>query len=1094
MNKILKYALFGVSGLIALALVAAGIVAATFNPNDYKPMIVKLVKDKKQRTLNIEGDIKLAFWPKLGADLGKVSLSEHNGDKEFAAMQSAKVFVAVLPLLKKQLVVDTVKIDGVRANIVRHKDGTTNFDDLLSKEESQDIKFDIDGVLVTNAGVSLTDEMGNRHIAISDMELKTGHIAKNEPIDLQTSFAVTADNPKMSAKVQLKGNLLADTEHKRFLAKNLDAALQGDVDRAAGLDLKLTGDLEAKPETMEFLLNGLKLAAKANLGGKALAVELAAPSLVVQKDEVSGKDVSLAFTSGQGDDVLTAKLAIADVKGSPKAFQSSGIAGEISGKQGARTVAGKFSSPITGNLETQVFELPKLAGNVDVKDPALPNGTAKIAFDLNARADLKQKLATAGLNLNIDSSNVKGKLDVVGFDKPNVKFDLSADQLDLNKLLGKSQSAAKPASSKPGDLSALKNMLAQGSINIGTINYDKYRIANLAATIKADGQALTVNPLSLKLDDSQIKGSVGITHFDKPLYTFDLDIDRVDADRYASKDEGKPAKPDNKPLDLSALKAFNAEGSLRIGSLKSGKINASSIRVDVKADGDKVKVDPLSLKVDDSQIHGNVSISQLASPVFGFDLDIDRLDANRYVAPGGSQATTAEKKPLDLTPLKQLKANGNLRVGDLKYDRYQISGLKVGLNADGQKLAVSPFAARVDDSNINATLGISRFDNPVYSFNVDIDKLDADRYVTKGQPAAKSTGDTPIDLTPLKTLNASGEARIGWFKLANVKTSNVRLSLKAEGGQLALAPFSADLYQGSMAGSLNVDARATPAISLKQDMKNITIGPLLVDAINNDMLDGKGTLGVDVKTQGSTVGQLKKALAGNASVNLADGAIKGFDLAGTIRDVKTKLNVFKAQGNVSSDKQKKTDFSEMKATFVIKNGVAHNDDLAMKAPLFRITGSGDIDIGNEKLNYIAKPTVVASLKGQGGAELEALNGMTIPVKVSGSFNDPKYAPDFAAIGTALAQKNLLGNVAGGKGEAVQKLIGGDKAGALEGLLGGKSKPAEQPAPAVPAPADSTQPQPAPSAQPAPAQPAPEPKKSLTPEEKAKKKLNKLLGF
>jgi AsmA protein len=269
------------------------------------------------------------------------------------------------------------------------------------------------------------------------------------------------------------------------------------------------------------------------------------------------------------------------------------------------------------------------------------------------------------------------------------------------------------------------------------------------------------------------------------------------------------------------------------------------------------------------------------------------------------------------------------------------------------------------------------------------------------------------------------------------------------------------------------------------------------------MLDGKGSLSIDVKTQGASVGALKKALAGNAAVNLADGAIKGFDLAGTIRDVKTKLNLFKAQGSVSADKQKKTDFSEMKASFVIKNGVARNDDLSMKAPLFRVSGSGDIDIGNEKINYLAKPTVVSSLKGQGGAELEALNGMTIPVKVTGSFADPKYAPDFAAIAAALAQKNLLGNVAGGKGDAVQKLLSGDKAGVLESLIGGKNKSAAAPAePSAPAPGTpAAQPQPAPAdaqaaspaSAPAPA-PAPESKPKLTPEEKAKKKLNKLLGF
>ncbi len=989
MNKLLKYSLIGIGGLAGLVILAVAFIAATFNPNDYKPLIVKIVKEKKQRTLNIEGDIKLAFWPKLGADLGKVSLSEHNGDKEFAGMQSAKVFLAVMPLLKKELVIDTIKVDGVHANIVRFKDGTTNFDDMLSKdEESQEIKFDIDGVQVTNAALSLTDEAGNRHVALSEMQLSTGHVAKNQPIDLNTSFTLKADNPYINARMQFKGTLLADTEQKQYGAQGMDFALQGDLTSLKGADIKLSGDLNAKPEQMEFTVDKLKLALKANLSGQMTTLEVDAPSLMARKDEVSGKEARVNLNQTKGDDKLNARLVIANLKGSPKAFESSGITGEISGKQGARSINGKFSSPFSGNLDNLVFDLPKLSGDVDIKDPSLPNGAAKAAFNINAHADVKHEQAKVDLDATVDGSKIKGNVAVAGFGKPNVTFNLNADQLDLNKLLGsKKEAKAEAAPAKPADLSALKNVLAQGTLNIGSIAYDKYRIANLAATVKADGQALNVSPLSMKLDDSQIKGSVGITHFERALYTFDLDIDRIDADRYVPASDPKAAASTGpaKPLDLSALKALNAAGSLRIGSLKYGKVQSSGIRIDLKADGEKLKLDP--------------------------------------------------------------------------------------------------FSAKIDDSQVKAVLGITRFQNPQFSFDLDIDRLDADRYVTKSEPAAKSMGDTPLDLSALKSLNASGEARLGWLKVANVKTSNVKVGLKADGGLVTVAPFSANLYDGSMAGSLNLDARSTPAITFKDEMKGINIGPLLVDAINNDMLEGKGTLNLDVKTTGATVGALKKALNGNAAVALADGAVKGIDIAGTIRDIKNKFN-FKGNA-LGADQKKRTDFSEMTASFKITNGVAHNDDLSMKSPLLRVTGSGDIDIGNEKLNYIAKPTVVASLKGQGGSDLGSLNGLTFPVKVTGTFSDPKYGLDFSAIGTEIAKKGVLEKVGGAKGEAVQKLMGGDAAGGLGDLIGGKKKTVE------PAPGSTAQPAPAaPAEQPAPA-PAPAP---ATPEEKAKKKLNKLLGL
>lgn len=998
MNKIIKYIAFFLGGLIVLTMIVAGILAATFNPNDYKPLIVKLVQDKKQRTLNIEGDIKLAFWPSIGADLGRISLSEHKSDKEFASVEGLKVSLALLPLLKKELIVDTIYVDGARANIVRYEDGTTNLDDLLSKDEteSEQIKFDIDGVIVTNSAVNFDDQQGGSQYALSKFNLKTGRVALAQPFDLETDFDLVASKPELKLSAAIQGNFMADPEAKHFVGKALDANIKGDMAGGKDVVIKLAGDIDAKPENTELLVDGLKLAVTGNFSGAKLAADLAAPKLTILKDEVSGKDAKLSLTHEKGSDTFKANLVLADVKGSPKAIQSSGISGDIAAKQGARTVQGKFSSPFSGNIEQMIFELPKLAGNLDVKDPALPKGAMQGTFALKLHTDVKQEKVSSDFNLAIDNTRLNGDVAVAGFAKPDIKFNLNADTLDLNKLLGKadsSQSKAAEPTGKPADLSALKDLLLDGRVNIGSVLYDKYKVSNLALTVKADGQKLSVNPLSIKLDESQIKGSFAISQFARPLYTFDIDIDRIDADRYVGDSSGAKASSskaaDNKPLDLSALKALNANGSLRIGALKYGKIQSSNIRIDLKADGDK--------------------------------------------------------------------------------------------------LSLSPLAAKVDDSQIQASLGISRFADPVFNFDVNIDKLDADRYITKSegtQTAAKTETDTPLNLSALKKLNASGDANIGWLKMANVKTANVKVRLQAENGVVDLAPFSANLYEGSMAGSLKVDARNVPAIAFKQDMKNIMIGPLLVDAINNDMLNGKGNLSVDITTQGATVGALKKGLNGKAATNLADGSVKGIDIAGTLRGYQNKLNTLKGETNVEGDMSKKTDFSEMSATFNIRNGVARNDDLSMKAPLFRITGSGDIDIGNEKINYLAKPTVVSSLKGQGGAGLEELNGVTVPVKLTGTFSKPSYALDFAGIATALAQKKVLEKVGGSKGEAVQKLIGGDTAGGLESLISGsKSKTA-------PAPADS---EPA-AAQEAAQAPAPAEEKPQTVEEKAKQKLNKLLGL
>jgi uncharacterized protein involved in outer membrane biogenesis len=989
MKNILKYSLYGIGGIILIALLIAAYFAITFNPNDYKDDIIKLVKEKKERTLQIDGDIKLSFWPKIGADLGKISISEHKSEKEFASVSSVKVALAVLPLIKKELVVDTIYVDGAKANVVKNKDGSFNFDDLLSKdeEESQEIKFDVQGVNITNSEVAYSDEFTGGKYSISKFNMKSGHIALAEPIDLETDFTVTANQPVVAANAVIKGNFLVDPKTKHFKVKGLDSHITGDMLGGKGMDIKASGNVDAKLDAMELLVDGLKLVASGNFDGVKQSIDLSAPELIVQKDEVSSKKVTLSIAQDKSGDTIKANMVLADMKGSPKALQSSGITGDLAIAQGKRTMTGKFSSPFTGNIENLIFDIPKFTGSLDIKDPSLPNGGVKGTFNLGAHADIKKELANSKFNLDLAETKLNGDIDVSGFKKQNIKFNLTADKLDLNKLLGTSSNkpaASTKTSSKPADLSALSNMTLDGKLNIGSIVYDKYRVSGLNVGIKADGQKLALNGLNVKVDDSQIKGNVGISNFAKPLYTFDLDIDQVDVDKYAV---ATPAAPKDtsisKPLDLSALKALNAEGSIRVGILKYGKTKASNININLK---------------------------------------------------------------------------GN-----------------------GEKLSVSPFSAKVDDSQINASLGITQFSNPVFSFDVNVDRLDADKYITKSNATSnttKSTADTPIDLSALKKLNATGQAKIGWLKLANVKTENVNLGLKASDGVATLSPFSANLYNGSMNGTLKVDARSTPNIAFKQSMKSVSIGPLMVDAINNDMLSGTGTVNIDVTTQGNTVGALKKGLAGNAALNLADGAIKGVDIAGSIREIKNKVNVFKKE--TGADKSKKTDFSELTATFDIKNGVAHNEDLAMKAPILRLAkgdSKGDIDIGNEKINYLAKPTVVKSLKGQGGADLDELSGVSIPVKITGTFTEPKYGMDFAAIGTALAQSKLLDKVGGDKGAALKELTGGDKVEGLKGLLG-KKKGNESTAPAT---SDgATQ-----------AAPAEEPKSV---EDKAGKKLKKLLNF
>lgn len=356
------------------------------------------------------------------------------------------------------------------------------------------------------------------------------------------------------------------------------------------------------------------------------------------------------------------------------------------------------------------------------------------------------------------------------------------------------------------------------------------------------------------------------------------------------------------------------------------------------------------------------------------------------------------------------------------------------------------FSAKLDESAIKGKLDIARAAQMSYGFDLNIDQINLDRYLAsseKKQPAAspKKAGkeakaekpqDAPVDLSGLKGLNAKGQLQIGALQVQGLKLANLKTQLRAAGGKAEIGPHSASLYEGSVAGSLTLDGNAN-RVALKETLTNIAVGPLLRDLAEQERLEGRGNLSLDVATAGKTVNAMKSALDGTAKVYLRDGAIKGIDIGALLRKARSALGGGGSAEGQGDDKER-TDFSELSASFTIKNGVAHNEDLDVKAPLFRITGAGDIDLGKSTISYVAKAAVVATAKGQGGKELEDLAGLTVPVRVSGPLADLKYQVDYKAAAGDLAKSRVGGKLKEGI-EKRKDQIEDKVRDRLKGLLG-----------------------------------------------------------
>ena len=160
---------------------------------------------------------------------------------------------------------------------------------------------------------------------------------------------------------------------------------------------------------------------------------------------------------------------------------------------------------------------------------------------------------------------------------------------------------------------------------------------------------------------------------------------------------------------------------------------------------------------------------------------------------------------------------------------------------------------------------------------------------------------------------------------------------------------------------------------------------------------------------------------------MADVSIIGIDLAGMIRNVKAAFGLEQKPAQ-----RPRTDFAELNAPFSIKQGNVHTPQTSLKSPLIRVIAAGDANLVKETLDFRVEPKVVGTIKGQG--DTEARSGIMVPVLVTGTFSDPKFAPDLAGMAKKQLEETILGS--GEEGQKMDKESLEESAkGLLKGILG-----------------------------------------------------------
>lgn len=356
--------------------------------------------------------------------------------------------------------------------------------------------------------------------------------------------------------------------------------------------------------------------------------------------------------------------------------------------------------------------------------------------------------------------------------------------------------------------------------------------------------------------------------------------------------------------------------------------------------------------------------------------------------------------------------------------------LTAAVKADAASATLSEGRLELDQSKLNFSLRAIEFAKPNLAFDLVLDQIDLDRYLPppagpqpSGAPPAAPAAKT--DYGPLRTLVMDGKITIGRLVVSKATVEEVNLKVTARDGIISLDPFDLKLYQGSAAGKTVVNVKGErPVTEVQLAVDKVQANPLLKDLAGKDFIEGAANARINLSMAGDDAARIKQTLNGKGSLDFANGAIVGFDLAGMVRNIKTAFT-----GQAASGPRPRTDFSELAVPFTLQDGVFTTREAALRSPLLRLQAAGKADLVRETLDFRVEPRLVGTIKGQGDQKDRA--GLSVPVLVSGSFANPVFRPDLES----MARDTIKGLLTPGAADAptLQEKAGG----LLKNILPGK---------------------------------------------------------
>lgn len=481
MKRLLKIVLIVFGVLVALIVAAAIILPMVVDPNQYRDDIETLVENKTGRELTIKGDLELSVFPWLGVEIGTTKLANAKGfgDKPMAKIEHAGVSVRLLPLITGQIKIGTVSLQGLRVRLAINESGTSNWQSIVkelasgtkqaSQKQNKQPKRDkqqkqsqggsvladlsVGGVEISNAAVTYRDARSGTSYKLHDVGLSTGYIELGKPFPVELNFSLDSNKPDVTVTTQL--------------AATVDANVPKKVYRLSDVSLNVDASGSAIP----------------------------------------GGQQQVHLTTGALVNLASGHLKVDQFK-----LQAAGV--DVVGHVEGSNILKKPS--FNGSLTVQQFSPRELMQRLAIKPPKTSDESVlnKASLQTQFQATL-ERAQLRNIRIELDDSTLTGKATVKQFVKPVVAFNMTLDQLNVDRYLPPSTKKSKQDSEQFADKTKSDNQKASGPMKISleplkafeldgrltvghlVVSNIEFNQAELAVT--ADNGVLTIKPLAAQL-------------------------------------------------------------------------------------------------------------------------------------------------------------------------------------------------------------------------------------------------------------------------------------------------------------------------------------------------------------------------------------------------------------------------------------------------------------------------------------------------------------------------------------------------------------------------------------------------------------------